>query len=476
MKTSSVALALTLVVSTSPTLASAQDTWLILPVGIGEEPAQVADHARVTGAALETTVGATVLQDDLLRHRLENAVSLPYAQAPADELASQLAQAEPELLTAVSRGRDGDVIARVAELLEQAGGSLSLQRDDDASTNLARVCAYSVRAYLNTTGEQDARQRARECIGLVPGFTLGERHPPNVRELYDDELRAVTGSLAVTGSRDDPPGCTVRVHGRTVGQTPSVRLRLPPGDYRVQVECSQRPGRLHAVHVDDHDAELVVRGTLDDALHTEPPALVYPSTGALQMLPGDIAHAARAVGANYALAVIQRAGNEGLMRSFRVTDEGPPQFIAERTFELHGDPSLLRQNAVALARSTLGEPTPAHDQSGGESSISPIGPIVLAVGGAVLVAGVIAGIVSLDQNAALHELCPDDVCADTPQMRDRQREMLTLSNVADVLWIGGAVIAATGLVLTLVLREEAEVSATAACGPTGCRVLMGGRF
>jgi len=469
------ALALCVAIAASASLASAQDTWLILPVGIGEEPRQVADHARVTGAALETTVGATVLQDDLLRHRLENAVSLPYAEAPASELAAQLAAAEPEMLTAVSRGRSGEVITRVDELLEQARGSLAVQRDDEASTNLARVCAYSVRAYLDSTGEQDARERARECIALTPGFTLGERHPPNVRALYDDELRAISGTLVVSGSRDDPPGCTVRVGGRAVGQTPSANVTLPPGDYRVQVECSDAPGRVHAVHVGDEDAELAVRGTLDGALRTEPPALVYPSTGALQMLPGDLAHAARAVGANYALAVIQRAGNEGLMRSFRVTQDGPPQFLAERTFQLHGDPDGVRERAMELARSTLGEPSGSDE--GEDGSVSFIGPTLLGIGGATLLAGAIVAGVLAAENDAFFAMCMDDRCPESA--RSAAENVHGLAIATDALLIGGGVLAAVGLGLTLFLRDEVEESSpdvTAGCGLNGCNVRVRGDF
>jgi len=165
------------------------------------------------------------------------------------------------------------------------------------------------------------------------------------------------------------------------------------------------------------------------------------------------------------------------MRSFRVTQDGPPQFLAERTFQLHGDPSQLRERAIEIARSTLDSPSTSQPDTGSEAStISPVGPIVLAAGGAAVVAGVILAIVSLDQNATLHELCPNGVCADTPEMRDRESEMLALSNAADVLWIGGAVVAVTGLVLTLTLREETDVAATAACGSTGCEVQMEGRF
>ena len=429
---------------------SAQDTWLILPVGIGEEPGLVLDHARLTAATLETTVGATVLQGQRLQHRLQNAVSLPYTEPPADDLAAQLAEAEPELLSAVSRQRDGEVIDRVGTFLEQARQSLALQRDAGASTNLARICGYYVRAHLHGSGESEARQRVRQCLALVPGFTLGERHPPNVRELYAQERRDLRGAIVVSSSPDDPPTCTVRVGGRDIGRTPTARVAVPPGDYRVQVECSDRPGRVHRVHVERAPVELTIRATLDDALRTEPPALVYASSSALQMLPTDIAHAARAVGANYALAVIQRDPREGMMRSFRITDDARGQAMAERSFEIHADPDRIRQSAVALARSALGDPS--SDGGGEDGGISPIGPILLAVGGLPLVTGLIVAAVGLSQNQALIDRCPERVGCNEA-MRSDVEATRNLGLAGDVLWIAGASVALVGFILTLTLEE-----------------------
>jgi hypothetical protein len=51
-----------------------------------------------------------------------------------------------------------------------------------------------------------------------------------------------------------------------------------------------------------------------------------------------------------------------------------------------------------------------------------------------------------------------------------------LATVTDVLWIGGAAIAATGLVLTLLLRDEVPVAASAACTTEGCGLAIAGGF
>lgn len=102
---------------------------------------------------------------------------------------------------------------------------------------------------------------------------------------------------------------------------------------------------------------------------------------------------------------------------------------------------------------------PAPDEGGG--GISPIGPIVMGVGGAALVSGIIMGAVALVQNgdqvARCPSLmnCPEDLRADVNQTQ-------TIAAVGDALWIGGALIAAGGLVLTLVLQEDEDSSTSAA--------------
>ena len=204
--------------------------------------------------------------------------------------------------------------------------------------------------------------------------------------------------------------------------------------------------------------------------------MVYESSSALAMLPGDIGEAGRSTGADFAYVIVQQPSS-ALMRSYRVPEDGPALLLGERTIERTSDASSVRQSASELARTTLAAPGGGSQRaSDGGSTVSPVGPTLLGVGGAALVAGLILGVVTLDQNSQLDARCPDGVCPDTPELRDRESEMLTLSAVADALWIGGAVVAALGLVLTLVLEEEAETTASARCGVWGCRAEIGGRF
>lgn len=461
-----------------PFAVAAQDTWIVVPVGIGEEPAaDVRNFIAVSAAGIETRGGVTVLQGPVLRHRLENTVSLPYEAQDASPLTSQLAEADEQLVRELARQRYDEVIGRAGELLEQAQvQSLALQRDAEASVHLARVCAYRTAAYLQQDDEPRATELATGCYRLVPGIALDERVIPRVHELFERVGRGLP-TLRISGSRDDPAGCTIRVNGRAIGETPAIRIPAPTGDYRVQIECDDRAGRIHTIHVGEEDAEFVVRASLDTALHTDPPALVYESSSALAMLPGDIAEAARRAGADFAYVIVQQP-TSALMRSYRIPESGPALLLGERTVERTSDPSRVRESASQLARSTLASPVEggASPSTPESSSISPVGPVLLGVGGAVLVAGVVMGLVSLDQNSQIDAMCPGGTCADRPELHDRVSEMLTLSAAADAFWIGGAVVAAVGLVLTLVIEQESDTAVTAQCGPLSCGAGMRGHF
>lgn len=113
----------------------------------------------------------------------------------------------------------------------------------------------------------------------------------------------------------------------------------------------------------------------------------------------------------------------------------------------------------------------------GGGSISPIGPIVMGAGGAALITGLILGGVALAQDGGVGDMCPSRMsCPDS--LRGQYDDAQTLALVGDILWISGAVIAATGLVLTLVLHDDSGESATASmsCGPGGCGLSLEGSF
>jgi hypothetical protein len=57
--------------------------------------------------------------------------------------------------------------------------------------------------------------------------------------------------------------------------------------------------------------------------------------------------------------------------------------------------------------------------------------------------------------------------------------VLAQAAIADVLWIGGAILAGTGLVLAFQLDDDVSEQvpgASVACGPSGCAVSLSGSF
>lgn len=120
-----------------------------------------------------------------------------------------------------------------------------------------------------------------------------------------------------------------------------------------------------------------------------------------------------------------------------------------------------------------GEP---RDPIEGGASISPVGPIVLGVGGAALVAGVIAGAFSLGLDSDFRNAC-DDLSMCPTELRPQYDEMRAVSTAADVLLVAGGIVAAAGLVLTFTLTEgDSPPPVSAACTDDGCVAVVRGGF
>lgn len=113
---------------------------------------------------------------------------------------------------------------------------------------------------------------------------------------------------------------------------------------------------------------------------------------------------------------------------------------------------------------------------GSSGDISPIGPTVGALGGAVLLVGFVLGAISLDQDASFRSMCTD-LTACPPSTRPLYDEMRAYSTTADVLYAVGGIALATGIILTLALRDDGDdAELTAMCHRGGCIAAARGRF
>lgn len=135
----------------------------------------------------------------------------------------------------------------------------------------------------------------------------------------------------------------------------------------------------------------------------------------------------------------------------------------------------MRELDVRLGSASTGAASTTSARSGG--SISPVGPILLGVGGAMLVAGAISGGAALGQYGDLESMCSDGRCPDSA--RGPADVVRTTTIVADVMLFGGLVVAAAGLVLTLVLTEgesSDQAAVSLSCGAAGCEAEFRGTF
>ncbi len=99
--------------------------------------------------------------------------------------------------------------------------------------------------------------------------------------------------------------------------------------------------------------------------------------------------------------------------------------------------------------------------------------ILLGVGGAALVAGVVTAILANEQYGSLEAQCPGGACS-AEQAGDI--DTLTALTVSTDVLFGVALVAAAAGVLWWVLDDGGEVEASAACGPTGCVGAVRGVF
>jgi tetratricopeptide (TPR) repeat protein len=108
--------------------------------------------------------------------------------------------------------------------------------------------------------------------------------------------------------------------------------------------------------------------------------------------------------------------------------------------------------------------------------------VVAAAGGAMVIGGAITGGLALGEADALVAACPNGECGARVDLDGRRSTAQTLAITTDVLLFGGAAVAATGVILGLVLSASGTSSSadapevSAACSPTGCAASLRARF
>lgn len=100
---------------------------------------------------------------------------------------------------------------------------------------------------------------------------------------------------------------------------------------------------------------------------------------------------------------------------------------------------------------------------------------ILALGSAAVVAGVVTGVMAGALDDELVSECGDGaICPE--ERRDDVARGKALALATDGLLFGGAAVALTGLILALVVEDDAPVRPAVACSSRGCGVHVGGDF
>jgi hypothetical protein len=114
-------------------------------------------------------------------------------------------------------------------------------------------------------------------------------------------------------------------------------------------------------------------------------------------------------------------------------------------------------------------------------------PLVLVIsGGALVVTGLVTGVITNGKVSAIEKACPGDACPSTFDLDGKRSTARTLATVTDILLVGGGVVATVGVVLWL-LDDGADTERASAdaslgflpelvCAQSGCAASVHGTF
>lgn len=191
---------------------------------------------------------------------------------------------EATRLLALNRLREAlDATHELREL--SASGQDYLRRELSQAQELFDVCVVTASQIAAAGDQLQAYRHMLRCAQTFPGLTpVPEYHPPEVRELYDSVLedveQAKPATLLVRSAGTEP--CLTRVNGISWGEAPA-QITMAPHPVRVQLECAERPGRVHHMSLRAGFNRLLIDPVFDRALRSGPPRLrlLYESLATL---------------------------------------------------------------------------------------------------------------------------------------------------------------------------------------------------
>ena len=98
----------------------------------------------------------------------------------------------------------------------------------------------------------------------------------------------------------------------------------------------------------------------------------------------------------------------------------------------------------------------------------------------MILVSAVTGIAAMGERNSLVTDCDadgaDDFCPASVDVNGRRSTISALATTTDVLLFGGITVAAAGVVLALVLPDDAAEIVSASCGPGFCSATLSGSF
>lgn len=212
--------------------------------------------------AFELTAGEGAIRNAPAAQQFERMRSREPADSSTEEIARDEAAAEAAVKQLGSgRLREGrSTLERVERRLEGDRGD-AYRRSGERVQVLFDACSLAAMLLARAKRRDDAASQMAHCVRTYPGSEPeGE---PEIQPLFDAATARIPhGMLHVEGE----DGCGVRANGIELGQVP-LKMALPVGDYRLQLECTDAPGRVHSVPVREGENRFTA-DPLDASVHT----------------------------------------------------------------------------------------------------------------------------------------------------------------------------------------------------------------
>ncbi len=331
--------------------AQAGGRWLIVPTTTGSDGSWVEPAASNVRAELAER-GVDVWSLDDAATWFEAKGSAPPARVTEGEIQEWIARSNAAVEDLV-KGAPSRALDQLNEAQEFSRGAVeALNREARQSQRLFDTCLYararlagnrlSARAEARATRVSAARSHRRAWRTDAPSRRVeGSRRS---RRGSDRADRSAHGKQRASG-------CTARVNGVPMGETPLEVSHLFPGQYRVQVECEpNRPGRFHTADVKSELTEVFVDLRFDRAVRTRPMLQLHyaSSSNEERYRDADTAQIAKVVPAD--AIVVMSMPDEGVVELDLLTGSPPERKALAR---VRSGPSGPTRGDIALAARAL---------------------------------------------------------------------------------------------------------------------------